>query len=282
MRMIEAYYIDSLYTAGSTVGYVMLDDPSAIWHLTVTSKTSGRQGSGDSQFSSSEAASGDPGKSIKGRVVEIRPELSQVEPFNSKSLFTIGIMLPLKTLSYQVILAVGALGAVFQQPIDSEGGASGSAMRETVKDAGKPYSMQEYYANCHSNGSLTLILLPISRHSQNILKSPTHAASLSVWTNPPRASRARVSLMGNVTMLDYSDPAGAALRECYLAQHPDARWWVPGDDEGAHLAYWARFDPHTVYFVGGFGDSHYIGYVPKQLYQSAVPTEQADSLLVQN
>ncbi|KAA1470385.1 hypothetical protein DENSPDRAFT_879669 [Dentipellis sp. KUC8613] len=208
-------------------------------------------------------------------------------------------------LLYPAFLAIGALGAVIDP-----GNASGTAMHETVKDAarisrqliagktigtmatiypaehaslaGEPYSMQEYYANCHSNGSLTLILLPISRHSQNILKSSTHAASLSVWTDPPRASRARVSLMGNVTVLDHTDPAGTAMRECYLKQHPDARWWIPGDDDGAHLAYWARFDPHTVYFVGGFGDSHYIGYVPKQLYQSAIPTEQVDNLLVQN
>ena len=34
-------------------------------------------------------------------------------------------------------------------------------------------------------------------------------------------------------------------------------------------AYWARFDPHTVYFVGGFGDEHYIGYIPLQKYQGA-------------
>ena len=95
--------------------------------------------------------------------------------------------------------------------------------------------MQEYYASCFSNGSLALIFLPISRHSQNILHSPSHSASVSVWSEPPSASQPRVSLMGNVTLLEDDDGEVQGLKECYLAQHKDARWWLPGDDEGAHL-----------------------------------------------
>ncbi|KAI0035471.1 pyridoxamine 5'-phosphate oxidase-domain-containing protein, partial [Vararia minispora EC-137] len=146
--------------------------------------------------------------------------------------------------------------------------------------AGQPYAMQEYYATCFANGSLGLIFLPISRHSQNILRSPSHAASLSVWSEPPAASQPRVSLIGNVTILGQDDPSLDPLKECYLAQHPDARAWLPGDDEGAHKAYWARFDPHSIYFVGGFGDEHYIGYIPTDKYQSAVSPSSADSQAV--
>ncbi|KAI0062409.1 hypothetical protein BV25DRAFT_1825385 [Artomyces pyxidatus] len=142
--------------------------------------------------------------------------------------------------------------------------------------AGQPYSMQEYYANCHANGSLTLIVLPISRHTQNILHSPSHSASISVSSDPPAAARARVALMGSVTLLPDDSPESEALKDCYLAQHPDAVEWIPGDDEGAHVAYWGIFDPHTVYFVGGFGDEHYIGYVPLNLYQTASPFDETD------
>ncbi|KAI0038783.1 hypothetical protein FA95DRAFT_1505060 [Auriscalpium vulgare] len=133
--------------------------------------------------------------------------------------------------------------------------------------AGAPYAMQEYYANCHANGSLTLILLPISRHAQNILHHPAHSASLSVSSDPPDAARARVALMGDVTLLP--DAAATDVKACYLAEHPDAVEWLPGDDDGAHVAYWARFDPHMVYFVGGFGDEHFIGYIPLPLYQAS-------------
>ncbi|KAG2015775.1 hypothetical protein CC2G_009010 [Coprinopsis cinerea AmutBmut pab1-1] len=136
-----------------------------------------------------------------------------------------------------------------------------------------PFSMQEYYASCHSNGSLTLLFLPISRHSKNILRAPSHFASISVASPIPAASKPRVSLMGNVTVFTTTNdiPDLATIKQCYLAKHPDAKWWLPDDDDAAHLAYWARFDPHAVYFVGGFGGLHYIGYIPLDIYQAAEP-----------
>ncbi|KAI0042558.1 hypothetical protein FA95DRAFT_1564205 [Auriscalpium vulgare] len=48
--------------------------------------------------------------------------------------------------------------------------------------------------------------------------------------------------MGDVTLLP--DAAAADVKACYLAEHPDAVEWLPGDDDGAHVAYRARFDPH--------------------------------------
>ncbi|KAL6310347.1 pyridoxamine 5'-phosphate oxidase-domain-containing protein [Sparassis latifolia] len=141
---------------------------------------------------------------------------------------------------------------------------------ETHPDlAGIPFSLQEYYASCHGNGSLTLLLMPISRHGRNILSSESHEASISITTARPDASRARVALMGSVTV--YKDiknvPNVGSISLCYLARHPDARRWLPGPRE-PHIAYWAIFDPHTVYYVGGFGSEHYIGYIPLGMYQS--------------
>ncbi|EKM54482.1 uncharacterized protein PHACADRAFT_258359 [Phanerochaete carnosa HHB-10118-sp] len=141
---------------------------------------------------------------------------------------------------------------------------------------GQPFSLQEYFGDCHTNGSLTLLFMPISRHSQNILHSPTHAASISIGPEHPAASRARVALIGNVTIFTdlHSAPERERIEACYVAQHPDARHWLPGPHE-PHIAYWARFDPQSIYFVGGFGSSHFIGYIPLEMYQSAVlPPEQ--------
>ncbi|KAH7929888.1 hypothetical protein BV22DRAFT_1056143 [Leucogyrophana mollusca] len=142
----------------------------------------------------------------------------------------------------------------------------------------QPFSLQEYYASCHNNGSLTLLLMPISRHTQNILRSPGHSASISVSSDRPAASRARVSLMGTVTVFHDARgmPDREAIKLCYLAKHPDASWWLPDDDGAAHLSFWARFDPHDVYFVGGFGDQHYIGYIPLQIYQEALSAVAPD------
>jgi len=142
----------------------------------------------------------------------------------------------------------------------------------------QPFSLQEYYASCHNNGSLTLLFLPISRHSQNVIGSPGHAASISMTSEVPAARRARVSLMGNITVFKDGNniPDVESVRRCYLEKHPDAKWWLPDHEDGAHISYWARFDPHSIYFVGGFGGRHYIGYIPLSLYQAASDVIEKD------
>jgi hypothetical protein len=122
--------------------------------------------------------------------------------------------------------------------------------------------LQEYYAgfvslnfayivdvdcvpySCHWNGSLTLLFLPISRHSQNILHSSNHSASISVSWEPPKASRARVSLIGTVDIFWDLDkvPDKAAIQACYLEKHPDARWWLPGDGAPHKVSHELRVD----------------------------------------
>ncbi|TFY69159.1 hypothetical protein EVJ58_g579 [Rhodofomes roseus] len=143
--------------------------------------------------------------------------------------------------------------------------------------AGQPFSLQEYYASCHANGSLVLLFMPISRASQNVLHSETRSVSISVMDAHPDASRPRVSLIGNVTVFTDVDaiPDEEAMKACYVAKHPDARRWVPGPRE-PHVAFWARFDPQTIYYVGGFGGLHYIGYIPLEIYQEAKPSGVRD------
>ncbi|THH31803.1 hypothetical protein EUX98_g2394 [Antrodiella citrinella] len=140
--------------------------------------------------------------------------------------------------------------------------------------ANQPFALQEYYSSCHENGSLTLLFMPIARHSKNILASEGRVASITVAHEHPTASRARVSLMGNVTVFYNVDetPEKDMLKSCYLQNHPDARHWLPNGD--AHAAYWARFDPHSVYYVGGFGGIHYIGDIPLDLYQASAPAKR--------
>ncbi|KAF8315813.1 hypothetical protein DL93DRAFT_2096485 [Clavulina sp. PMI_390] len=103
--------------------------------------------------------------------------------------------------------------------------------------------------------------------------------------SPSPVTKPRVSLMGNLTLLSddwmhvrgthSGDPSenqdgddSDELAECYLSYHPDSKWWIPG--RGAfHDVAWARFDPEAVYYVGGFGGTHYIGYIPLDLYQKS-------------
>ncbi|TCD71251.1 hypothetical protein EIP91_011729 [Steccherinum ochraceum] len=117
--------------------------------------------------------------------------------------------------------------------------------------ANEPFALQEYYA------------------SKNILASQGRVASITVASEHPAASRARVSLMGNVTVFDDVDatPDRELIEACYVQNHPDARHWLPSGN--SHAAFWARFDPHSIYYVGGFGGIHFIGDIPLALYQSS-------------
>ncbi|KAG8689057.1 hypothetical protein FRC08_011138, partial [Ceratobasidium sp. 394] len=98
--------------------------------------------------------------------------------------------------------------------------------------------------------------------------------SFSLGRGP--AASARVALMGRVNVMygvtgegeSEADEAARQMSSCFLSRHPDAKWWVPGRKGAPHVAWWARFDPEAVYYVGGFGDEHYIGRIPLDMHQN--------------
>lgn len=91
--------------------------------------------------------------------------------------------------------------------------------------------------SCHHNGSLTLLFLPISRHSKNILQSANRSASLSVTSPHPAARNPRVSLIGSVTVFQdvANTPDEDEIASCYLKRHPDAVHWLPKDKRQPHI-----------------------------------------------
>jgi len=61
----------------------------------------------------------------------------------------------------------------------------------------------------------------------------------------------------NITVLDYDDiplDERTHLWSCYRSFHRDA-WWLPvRKQQVPHEAFWARFEPQDIYYVGGFGE----------------------------
>ncbi|KAI1110357.1 pyridoxamine 5'-phosphate oxidase-domain-containing protein [Nemania sp. NC0429] len=74
------------------------------------------------------------------------------------------------------------------------------------------------------------------------------------------ANLPRFSLLGYVEKIDEGSSAAAALSECFVKKHPDARYWLPGNR--IHEAEFVRLVVQHVYWVGGFGDRAYIGWIP--------------------
>lgn len=76
-----------------------------------------------------------------------------------------------------------------------------------------------------------------------------------------------------MTLLDeLSIKEKTRLAECYKSYHPDTFWFPPAEGKGNGHPFdsvWARFDPVDIYYVGGFGDTHYIGHIPVEMYDKA-------------
>jgi len=84
-------------------------------------------------------------------------------------------------------------------------------------------------------------------------------------------SKSRVTLFGHFSILnitDHPEQADQAAR-CYLDHHPDASHWAPNSTESPHIPFWATFHVTKVYWVGGFGDEHYIGWFNSDEWNAA-------------
>ncbi|WFD44603.1 hypothetical protein MPSI1_003271 [Malassezia psittaci] len=165
----------------------------------------------------------------------------------------------------------------------------------------------EYYAPCFnastsrmltnaSDGDLLFLALPVSSNWRNVL-APNASASVLIHSNsdpqvvdvrhsiktpadrlqwtPDRPSwrkgmpsKARVNLHGTMHTISDDHPAIDTLASCFLKYHPDAAIWKPGSRTSPHLAKWTHFAIESIYYVGGFGDEHYIGQIDLDQYRN--------------
>ncbi|KAF3768722.1 hypothetical protein M406DRAFT_354985 [Cryphonectria parasitica EP155] len=65
--------------------------------------------------------------------------------------------------------------------------------------------------------------------------------------------------------------AAEALRSCFLSAHPDAKYWLPGNR--IHESEWVRLVVTQVYWIGGFGDRAYIGWIPVEEWRNVTRQE---------
>ena len=75
------------------------------------------------------------------------------------------------------------------------------------------------------------------------------------------ANLPRFSLLGYLEKIDTDADAAAAadLASCFVDAHPDAKYWLPGNP--IHESEWVRLVVTQVYWIGGFGDRAYIGWI---------------------
>ena len=182
--------------------------------------------------------------------------------------------------------------------------------------SGAPIGLMDYYASCPpspsnptilaisiatsfrnvaagSNISLSLRWHPPSSNPKTSASSKTNTNNndddddnmydpIDSFENDPYlyspANLPRFSLEGYIEHLPAPTLKTYNIAECFFARHHDARTWAPGND--IHESWWARLVVRGVYWIGGFGDRAYIGWIPVEEWEGVTDEEISGARLV--
>jgi len=162
---------------------------------------------------------------------------------------------------------------------------------------GMPIGLLDYIADCESNGDPTILAINIATSFKNVAAGSNISLSLQ-WTPPPHtssiwtsltslfsnsqastvkplpysaASLPRFALIGHLERISISAAKSLDLAKCFTKVHPDAKWWLPGNS--IHESEWVRLVVEDIYWVGGFGDRAYIGWIPLEEWRNVTREE---------
>lgn len=141
---------------------------------------------------------------------------------------------------------------------------------------GAPIGLMDYFGDCEPDtGNPTILAITIATSFKNVDAGSNITLSLrwhpqdTQWRSP--ASLPRFSLVGRLEDIDVDAVEQAGVTACYVKYHPDAAWWLPGNR--IHQSKWVRLVVEEIYWIGGFGDRAYIGWIPLKEWQSVTPEE---------
>ncbi|GAB0132458.1 hypothetical protein EsDP_00000893 [Epichloe bromicola] len=162
--------------------------------------------------------------------------------------------------------------------------------------AGQPIGLMDYVADCEDEGNPTILAFKIGTTFRNVRAGSNITLSMR-WTPPyapakrmdyrpdkkklynspleqqdnpdtvpySAANLPRFSLFGYLETIHTDDDSSTRLAACYTAKHDDAKRWLPG--KRVHESEWTRLVVTHVYWIGGFGDRAYIGWIPVELWK---------------
>lgn len=155
---------------------------------------------------------------------------------------------------------------------------------------GMAVGLMEYYATCDPSPENPIILaLSISTTIKNAwggsnvtlslrYQPPNvHPPSKDIYTYSP-ANLPRFSLIGHIQRLSEYEVKDHGIKSCFLKRHPEADTWTPGNP--IHESWWGRLVVERIYWIGGFGDRAFIGWIPKEVYQAVTEVEVEQARLV--
>ncbi len=155
---------------------------------------------------------------------------------------------------------------------------------------GSAAGLMDYYASCGSqpyNPTILAISIATSfknaRAGSNVTLSlryhppSDHPPADDVYTYSP-ANLPRFSLIGHIEALSPSEIETDNVHKCFLRAHPDAEAWTPGNQ--IHASSWTKLVVEEVYWIGGFGDRAYIGWIPVDVWRGVTEHQVRNARLV--
>jgi hypothetical protein len=149
-----------------------------------------------------------------------------------------------------------------------------SSKRYPPSVAGTSLSLMEYYADCEpATGNPTILSLSVSSNVKNAAEGSN--VTLSIRWDPAQRPRSAVALprMSLTGYLERIRPQHDqdVVTACYGKTHPDSWAWMPGSR--IHESFWTRLVVKDVYWVGGFGDRAFIGWIPEDVWKGVSEDE---------
>ncbi|KAF4548055.1 Hypothetical protein D9617_32g091750 [Elsinoe fawcettii] len=143
---------------------------------------------------------------------------------------------------------------------------------------GAPIGLMDYYADCENSGNPTILAIGIATSFKNVNAGSNITLSLrwhpqdGKWHSA--ASLPRFSLIGHLEDISDDEVKKESVTTCFVKSHPDSVAWLPGNR--IHRSYWVRLIVDEVYWIGGFGDRAYIGWIPADEWRSVTEKEIDD------
>lgn len=146
--------------------------------------------------------------------------------------------------------------------------------------SGIPIGLMDYFGDCERTdnaGNPTILAITIATSFKNVASGSNITLSLR-WHNPSPhvisvAGDPRFSLIGYLEDIPNSEllTKDQNVPACFVKTHADAAWWLPGNR--IHSSKWVRLVVQEVYWIGGFGDRAYIGWIPLEEWKSVTEEE---------
>ncbi|KAF0533468.1 pyridoxamine 5-phosphate oxidase-domain-containing protein [Gigaspora margarita] len=144
-----------------------------------------------------------------------------------------------------------------------------TVMKTKEELQGYPFGLFDYFSDdCPPTGNPLMLLtdyqLNVKNARENDFKVSLMIQKFSKNETYFPMAEPRLNLFGKLVKIENDEIL--AVQECFLKKHPRARDWIPGR---GHDFNFYRLKVVDIYFVGGFGDKRYIGYIDLTYYKSA-------------